>query len=283
MQPFPTRQEAPRGAAIASHVNRRLDMAYLQAGERGPAVVLLHGWGAFKELWWSTLRALGQDHRCYAIDFPGHGDSPIGKASSIADLAGAVAAFCDDLGLDEIALVGHSMGGSVACELALRRPELVRRLILVDAAVDAHLMPGFARTYLLPKGGWALFRIMLLGARIASPVGALVPHEHGGGWVRPWLRRGSYLAYFEPEALYRLYRALFAARAGETLRQISARTLVVSGQLDSVVPPAHSRRVARTIPGARYVEIPRALHNPMDERPRDFERAVRDFLAATAR
>jgi 3-oxoadipate enol-lactonase len=268
-------------ASISVHTHQELGLAYLQAGDRGPALVMLHGWGAFKELWWSTLASLGRDHRCYAVDFPGHGASPIGRADSIAALADAVAALCDALGLGAITLIGHSMGGSVACELALRRPELVQRLILVDAAVDPHLMPGFARTYLMPHNGWTLFRLMLLGARIASPLGATVPHNHGGGWLRPWLRRGSYLAYFEPEALYRLYRSLFATRAGDTLRQIAAPTLVISGQLDSVVPPRHSRRVARTIPGARYVEIPGALHNPMDERPRSFERAVREFLAAS--
>ena len=112
-------------------------------------MVLLHGWGAFKELWWSTLRALGHDHRCFALDVPGHGASPLGRAASIAGLAEAVAAFCDALGLERIALIGHSMGGSVACELALRRPDLVERLVLVDPAVDASSMPGFSRTYLL--------------------------------------------------------------------------------------------------------------------------------------
>jgi pimeloyl-ACP methyl ester carboxylesterase len=283
MHPLTTRlsaeSAAPDGAPIAARVNPRHGLAYLEAGESGPAVVLIHGWGAFKELWWSTLRALGRDHRCFAIDVPGHGESPIGRAGSIHDLADAVAAFCDDLGLREVALMGHSMGGSVACELALRRPDLVRRLILVDPAVDAHLMPLFAKAYLLPLNGWTLFRLMLLGARISSPIGARVPHEHGGGWVRPWLRRGAYLAGFEPEPLHRLYRSLFATQAGETLRSIMAPTLVISGQLDSVVPPRHSRRVAATIPGARYVEIPGALHNPMDERPQAFQRAVRAFLA----
>lgn len=282
MYSFAIRQQPEKGAAgaaIVTGLHPARDMAFLQAGDSGPVVVMLHGWGAFKELWWSTLRSLGRDHRCYAIDFPGHGGSPIGRADSIAGLAEAVAGFCDDLGLREFVLMGHSMGGSVACEIALRRPELVRRLVLVDAAVDAHLMPSFSRAYLLPRSGWALFRLMLLGARISSPIGARVPDEHGGGWVRPWLRRGSRLAGFEPEPLYRLYRSLFAARAGESLRRIAVPTLVVSGQLDTVVPPSHSRRVAQIIPGARYVEIPGALHNPMDERPRSFERAVRTFLA----
>jgi pimeloyl-ACP methyl ester carboxylesterase len=184
--------------------------------------------------------------------------------------------------LREIVLVGHSMGGCVACELALQRPGLLSRLVLVDAAVDPHLMPSFARTYLEPSVGWTLFRFMLLGARIATPIGTLVPHEHGGGWVRPWLRRGSYIGRFEPEPLYRLYRALFSTQTGDALRAIAVPTLVISGQLDSVVPPAHSRRLAQAIPGARYVEIPGALHNPMDERPERFERALRGFLETPA-
>jgi pimeloyl-ACP methyl ester carboxylesterase len=254
-------------------------ISYLQAGESGPPVVMLHGWGAFKELWWSTLRALGRDHRCFALDVPGHGASPIGRADSIGGLAESVSAFCDAKGLGTITLIGHSMGGSVAAELALRRPDLVQRLVLVDAAVDAHMMPSFSRTYLLPIYGWTLFRFMLLGARISRPIGALVPHEHGGGWLRPWLRRGSYLAGFEPEPLHRLYRSLFSTSAGSRLAGLSQPTLVISGQLDTVVPPDHSRRLARLIPNARYIEIAGALHNPMDERPRSFERAVRNFLA----
>jgi 3-oxoadipate enol-lactonase len=277
----PTLQSA-RAPAEAPPISARtlegLGISYLQAGEAGPAVVMLHGWGAFKELWWSTLLALGRDHRCFALDLPGHGASPLGRAASMGGLAEAVAAFCGALGLARVTLIGHSMGGSVACELALRRPDLVERLVLVDAAIDARRMPGFSRTYLLPSYGWALFRLVLLGARISSPIGRRVPHVHGGGWVRPWLRRGSYLAGFEPEPLHRLYRALFAAEAGDRLGRIAQPTLVISGQLDSLVPPSHSRRLAGRIPGARYVEIPGALHNPMDERPRAFEQALRAFL-----
>jgi pimeloyl-ACP methyl ester carboxylesterase len=270
--------KAEAGAPISARTLDELGISYLQAGATGPAVVMLHGWGAFKELWWSTLLALGRDHRCFALDLPGHGASPLGRAASMGGLAEAVAAFCDTLGLQEITLIGHSMGGSAACELALRRPDLVGRLVLVDPAIDASMMPGFSRTYLLPSYGWVLFRLMLLGARISSPVGRLVPHLHGGGWVRPWLRRGAYLAGFEPEPLHRLYRSLFAAEIGDRIGRIGLPTLVISGQLDSLVPPSHSRRLARRIPGARYVEIPGALHNPMDERPQAFERALRQFL-----
>lgn len=269
-------------AAIVSRRHERLDLSYLQAGDDGPAIVMLHGWGAFKELWWSALRDLGRDHRCFALDFPGHGESAFAGHGTIVRLAEAVAAFCDDAGLGAITLFGHSMGGSVAAELALLRPDLVRRLVLVDAAVDAHLMPPYARAYLLPSVGWAALRITQAVGRAFSPLGRRVPHEHGGGWLRPWLRRSAYLASFDAYGLHQILGSLFATEAGERLAAIRAPTLVLSGQLDGLVPPANSRRLAQIIPGAQYVQIRAALHNPMDERPRAFVRAVRRFLAEPA-
>ncbi|HMQ30461.1 MAG TPA: alpha/beta hydrolase [Chloroflexaceae bacterium] len=266
----------PATITVCHHAG--LDLSYLRAGEAGPPVVMLHGWGAFKELWWSTMGALGRDHRCFALDVPGHGDSPIGRADTIGALADAMAAFCDDLGLGEIVLMGHSMGGAVAAELAVRRPALVWRLVLVDAAVDAHLMPLYARIYLIPTFGWGILRVSQLIGRKIRPIGTMVPHEHGGGLLRPWLRRASYMAMFEPEGLHRIYRSLFATQAGGRLAAIAVPTLVLSGQFDGLVPTANSRRLAKLIPGARYSEIPGAMHNPMDERPREFERAVRAFL-----
>lgn len=259
--------------------HHRLGLSYLTAGEKGPAIVFLHGWGAFKELWWSTLRDLGRDYRCFAIDMPGHGESRIGQADQIERIATLVADFCTDLGLTSIILVGHSMGGSVAVELTLHYPHLVQRLALIDAAVDAYRMPAYTRLYLLPAIGWPVFRITQAIGRAFRPIGQRIPHDHGGGWIRPWLRRASYLATFDPEGLYRILRSLFATRADERLQQIRVPTLVLTGQFDSLVPPSHARWLAQVIPGARYVVLPASIHNPMDERPRAFTRALRAFLS----
>ncbi len=258
--------------------HHRLGLSYLTAGEEGPAIVFLHGWGAFKELWWSTLRDLGRDYRCFAIDMPGHGESRIGQADQIERIATLVADFCADLGLTAIILVGHSMGGSVAVEVTLRYPHLVQRLALIDAAVDAYRMPAYTRLYLLPTIGWPAFRITQAIGRMVRPIGQRIPHNHGGGWIRPWIRRASYLATFDPEGLYRILRSLFATRADERLQQIRVPTLVLTGQFDSLVPPSHARRLAQVIPSARYVVLLASIHNPMDERPGAFTRALRAFL-----
>jgi pimeloyl-ACP methyl ester carboxylesterase len=266
---------------IAQLYDEQLRISYLRAGESGPAIVLLHGWGAFKELWWSTLHALAPAYRAYALDMPGHGGSALGQVSTIAELAEVIAGFCAAHGLEQITLVGHSMGGNIVVELALRHPGLAGRLVLVDAAVDAHELPAYIRSYLADSYGWAALRLSLALGSAFRPLGRQVPHLHGGGWLRPWLRRSSYLAATEPTGLRRLLSALISNVTGERLARVLIPTLVISGQLDALVPIGHSRKIARSIPGARFVVIPGALHNPMDERPRAFERVLLEFLRET--
>lgn len=267
--------------AITTHRHEQPPLSYLAAGASGPPVVLLHGWGAFKELWWSTLTALAPNYRAFAPDLPGHGGSPLSGTATMSNLADLIADFCAAQGLSSLTLVGHSMGGNIALELALRRPDLVQRLVLVDAAVDAKRLPIYVHPYDSQTHGWTVLRLSMAFARHFHPLGMRVPHLHGGGWFRPWLRRSIYSASHDPAVLRRLLRELFANPLGTRASQITMPTLVVTGQFDGLVPAAQSRLLAATIPGAQFVVIPGALHNPMDERPRAFEQALQSFLSAT--
>jgi pimeloyl-ACP methyl ester carboxylesterase len=253
-------------------------LCYLAVGTSGPAVLLLHGWSAFKELWWSALLALGPHARAFAPDMPGHGGSPLHGSTSMHLIAERVARFCAARGLERIALVGHSMGGNVALELALAHPELVERLVLVDPAVQPAEMPPFTRSYLDETFGWAALRTSMAFARQISVVGQLVPHAHQGGLVLPALRRVTYLARHDADALRALLDSLFANPIGPRLADLRVPALVISGEFDPLVPPPLSRRVAEAIPGARYAVVRRAAHNPMDERPHEFNRILLDFL-----
>jgi pimeloyl-ACP methyl ester carboxylesterase len=266
---------------IERYWQEQLRLSYLRAGVSGPNLVLLHGWGAFKELWWSAMLALAPNYRAFALDLPGHGESPQSNARDMLGVARLVADFCAAEGLSSITLIGHSMGGNIALELTLARPDLVTRLVLVDAAIDAHLLPAYVQPYASDTYGWTALRLSQAFARHFRGLGAGVPHVHGGGWLRPWFRRSAYTASHDPVALRQLLRGLFANPLGPRAEQVHVPTLVVSGQFDSLVPPAHSRRIAATISGAQYVEISGALHNPMDERPLAFERSLLQFLQAT--
>ncbi|NJS38207.1 MAG: alpha/beta fold hydrolase, partial [Rhodobacteraceae bacterium] len=95
------------------------DLRYLAAGNGTQAVVFIHGWSAFKEIWWSAMAALAPYARSYAPDLPGHGGSARHPAHDMADLARVITDFCTARGLHEVTLVGHSMGGNIAVELAL--------------------------------------------------------------------------------------------------------------------------------------------------------------------
>lgn len=258
-------------------------LSYLAAGNGALPVVLLHGWGAFKELWWSTLLALGPDVRAFAPDLPGHGGSPLAGDSRMSQIAARVARFCDARGLQAITLVGHSMGGNIALELVLARPDLVTCLVLVDPAAQAQKMPIYTRSRLGGMRGWAALRTGLVLARRLDVVGRRVPHVHRGGFVLPAIRRATYMARHDAEALHRLLASLFANPIGPRLAEINLPTLVISGEFDPLVPPALSRRIAEAIPGAQYAIVRGAGHNPMDERPREFERVLLDFLAAQKR
>ena len=254
-------------------------LSYLEAGAVGPTVVLLHGWSAFKELWWSALLALAPQAHAYAPDMPGHGDSPLLGNTSMLQIAQRIERFCATRGDARIALVGHSMGGNIALELALARPDLVERLVLVDAAVQPAEMPAYTRSYLDQTFGWAVLRTSMAAARQISLVGRYVPHAHQGGVVLPALRRVTYMARNDADAMRVLLDRLFENPIGSRLSDLRVPTLVISGEFDPLVPPPLSERVAAAIPGAQYAVIRRAAHNPMDERPREFNATLLNFLS----
>lgn len=253
-------------------------IAYLQSGAHGPVVVLLHGWGAFKELWWSTLCALAPHYRAYALDMPGHAASQVAGDWSMAGIAKCIADFCDGHGLKEICLVGHSMGGNIALQLALSRPDLLRSLVLVDAVADGQALPRYVGTYVHPTFGWPVLRFAKLIQSMLRPLGDLVPHMHGNGWVRPFLRRIAFSSRHDALNLHTLLRGMFANPLGEAARSLQIPSLVISGRFDSVVPASEARRIASLLPNARYAELPWAMHNPMDETPAAFECLLLDFL-----
>jgi pimeloyl-ACP methyl ester carboxylesterase len=102
-------------------------------GDAGPIVVFVHGLFGQGKNWTTAAKGLAERHRVTLLDLPNHGESPWTERVDYLDMAERLAAELAEL--DEPAtLVGHSMGGKVAMQLALRRPELLRALVVVDVA-----------------------------------------------------------------------------------------------------------------------------------------------------
>ncbi|SFF63097.1 alpha/beta fold hydrolase [Blastococcus tunisiensis] len=110
-------------------------------GESGPHVVFVHGLFGQGKNWTTIAKGLADDHRVTLVDLPNHGHSPWTDRVDYLDMAELLATELEHLG-EPVTLVGHSMGGKVAMQLALRRPELLRALVVVDIAPVEYPLKG---------------------------------------------------------------------------------------------------------------------------------------------
>jgi pimeloyl-ACP methyl ester carboxylesterase len=248
-------------------------------------VILVSGLGAPAVGWLYQVRDLSPRYRVITLDNRGVGETELPDADvyRTAELAEDVRALMDHLGLGRAHMVGASMGGTIAMELAIRHPRRVRSLALCCSW--AH---GDGR-FLSVIGSWrTLARQLSLEDRfrhllfpwLYTPAFLADP-----GRVEDALARA--LAYPHPtraEAIERQGRGL-AEWNGTRLRELGrlgTPTLVLVGREDVLTPPAFSRRLAGLIPGAR-LRVIRGGHAFFIEEAERFNRALLDFLARPGR
>jgi pimeloyl-ACP methyl ester carboxylesterase len=252
--------------------------AYEEAGA-GSALLLLHAGIADRRMWDDAWPMLAARHRVIRPDLRGYGDTPLpdGTFSWTADAAVLLAS----LGVERASVVGISMGAGVALDLALGRPELVHRLVLVA--------PGLS--------GWDYAPEM---DRFDEEENAALERGDldGASWlnVRFWVD-GPHRSESEVDATIRQRVFEMQKRAfevdnhaadldwlvpdrGSRLEEVRAPTLVVAGELDQPDFVVIGRHMAERIPDARYELMPGVAHLPPMEAPGAFSRLVLDFLGA---
>ena len=227
-------------------------IAYEVAGS-GPPVVLVHGLSGSSRWWRRNIGALTPYRRVYVVDLIGFGASRTRQRFVLAEAAGYLAQWMDQLGLERVSLVGHSMGGMIAAELAADAPDRVDRLVLVDPAA----LPLDARRL---RHALSLLREL----RYLSP--SFLPVL-----VADALRAG-------PLTLWRAATALMLADLRPKLAQIRAPTLVIWGEHDALVPVAFAQQLAQYLLYEELVVIKGAGHVPMWDRPQEFNRVLTKFL-----
>lgn len=250
-----------------------LTLHYVAEG-RGPAVVLLHGLGGFAESWRHNIPALASVATVFAVDLPGFGLSSKPPARyRLADSARALHGFLQAMGLGRVAIVGHSLGASVALTYALTHPARVERLALIGA-----LVPGATYRLSLP---YRLAATHVLGELLAlcgcAPLyrAAISRCFHAPvGEEIEYLVRESYAARTSPEA-----KAAYLATLRDIRRDIVEHApdfrralvtldppvLLIHGRQDRVITPTHCAEASEILPRARVRWIDGCGHFPQIE------------------
>ncbi|WP_338864293.1 alpha/beta fold hydrolase [Myxococcus stipitatus] len=254
-------------------------------GGRGPTVLLLHGRGGAASTWFAYLTTLARTHRVLAVDLPGFGMSSPGDGAVRSAEEGVrfftepVEALLAQHAPGPVSAVGHSLGGLVGLELALRARVPVERLVLLDAMGLGPEMTRKARAFFRagPErlarslGPWAWARMMPpaptpLGQRLGALEYELMSIP--GGRDEAARAFDSLVPWMGP---------VFHRR--EALAQVTAPVLLFWGERDDVLPVSLAEEAQRRFANARLVRVD-AAHSPHHERPERVLPELKSFLEA---
>jgi 3-oxoadipate enol-lactonase len=254
---------------------------FVDAGQGGTTVLLLHGIGGNHTLWGAggsgTVQALAQaGYRVLALDLPGYGQSAGMGAPTMDSLVAAVQLVAtQSVATGPVVLLGHSMGGMVAQELVARWPQAVQGLVLACTSAlfgkaDGAWQARFVAERLAPLDA---------GLGMAGMAAQLVP-----GLVAPMASDAvrAVAAGVMAQVPEATYRAALKAIAGfdrrEALGQINMPTLLLAAEHDRTAPPDVMQRMVARVPNAQYVCLPGAGHIANVEQPAAFNAAALAFL-----
>jgi pimeloyl-ACP methyl ester carboxylesterase len=253
-------------------------------GGSGPPLVLVHGLGLSWRSWQPVLDALEVHHDVVAIDLPGFGESPPladGVPPTPTRLADAIESELDRLSVDAPAVVGNSIGGWVALELA-RRGRAVRAVVISPSGLES---PPERAVVI------ALNELMRLRSRFGAPLGRWLTAPalarvmlFGGLRGLPWRLSPDAAAHdlrdfgYSP-GFHSTLRATVASSVPMWLGEIEVPVRVAFGTLDLMLGVFTAPRFAAAIPGAELVPLPALGHVPMLDDPELVARTILDFTA----
>jgi pimeloyl-ACP methyl ester carboxylesterase len=239
--------------------------------EQGPrTVVCLHGWTRAPRVWFNVLRTTPPGYRAIAPDQLLESDPPRG-GYTIPALADRVAALLDALGVERAYVAGHSMGGGVALDFALRYPARVERLALI--CTGAHTAREGT------SGGAAAIKLLRATGKTPETMRQIVR-----GWFHdepPAAEMDAMLAdamRWPEQALFDLRASMEASDYRPRLGEIAVPTLVVHGEHDHGRPLDQAQALATGVQHGRLVVIAGCGHTPSQETPTEFNRHFWAFL-----
>jgi pimeloyl-ACP methyl ester carboxylesterase len=256
---------------VTSQAGNAVELTISDAGDGRPFLLLHGGAGPISVAGFADLLARSHEARVLAPTHPGFNGTPRPAGmGQMRDLAMLYVQLLDDLALTDVTVIGNSIGGWIAAELALLHCPRVGRFVLVDAVglrIDAHPIVDF----------FPLTMDQVADLSYANP---------------EWFRIDVDAMSDEQKAVMASNRMTLRAYGGDSmadaalldrLAQVDVPTLVVWGAADRIVPPEHGRAYADHIPGARLVVVENAGHLPQLESPDQLLSMIWDFIQTPER
>lgn len=228
---------------------------YYETVGAGKPLILVHGLSGSTRWWSKNIRPLAEKFRLYIVDLIGFGQSRSQSGFVLDEAALYLKRWLDRLEIEQASLIGHSMGGSIVADLAADFPGRIERLVLVDAV-------GIPFDRNLPQQALGMVQAL-------QYVPLDLMHVVISGTFRAGLIKTM-----------RLGHELRSRDLTAKLACISAPTLVLWGEQDTIVPLKLGEKLNASLPDSQLVVIKGAGHVPMWEKPEPFNRAVLDFLLA---
>ena len=246
-----------------------------------PVVLLLHGFGASLQAWDDWAPALEKNLRVLRIDIPGFGLS--GPAvnqdySDAADVARVIAVM-DQLGVQQVIVTGHSMGGRIAWNLAAAHPERVSQLVLLspDGFPDPNAKSD--KTYEVP----ALLGLLPYSLpKWALRMGGVAPAFADDSQLTPQMMQRYHDMMLAPGVRTALLERMRQTRNSDPvarLQSITVPTLLIWGEKDAFIPVGNAQDYLKAMPQAKLVTLPGVGHVLHEEAPQASVQVVLDFLS----
>ena len=267
------------------------DVRYRMTG-KGPVVLLIHGMAGSSRTWLEAMRILARDYTVIAPDLLGHGESakPMGDYSLGAYASGLRDLLVGALGIESATLVGQSLGGGVAMQLAYQHPELCQRLVLVASGGLGREVSWVLRALTLPGAEYLIPPLFPSFARRAGEKvmdffrdrGVHAPHL-----TEIWNAYASLTETPNRHAFVRTVRAVIDP-GGQTVSALdrlylaaAVPTMIVWGDRDDIIPVAHAHATHELVPHSRLEIFEGAGHFLHVEHPQRFAEVLGDFVTSS--